>query len=122
MIQHSDFTNPRVSAEYLVLVLWYCGVMVLWYWCYGTVVLWLWEFTRCFFFRQYLPVLRSYPSVYVYEPWLASLDIQKQAGCIIGQDYPAPMCDHQLTLHSNKLQLQQFIISHQERHGEHQHG
>ena len=32
---------------------------------------------------------------YVYEPWKAPLEVQKEAGCVIGVDYPAPIVDHQ---------------------------
>jgi cryptochrome len=34
------------------------------------------------------------PAKYVYEPWLAPLDVQKKAGCVVGVDYPAPIVDH----------------------------
>ena len=34
------------------------------------------------------------PSKFIYEPWLAPMDVQKKAGCIIGQDYPRPIVDH----------------------------
>lgn len=36
------------------------------------------------FGRKYLPVLKNFPSKYIYEPWTASEEEQKQAGCIIG--------------------------------------
>ncbi|ELU45814.1 cryptochrome-2 [Rhizoctonia solani AG-1 IA] len=32
-------------------------------------------------------------SYYIYEPWLAPKSVQREAGCIIGIDYPAPMLD-----------------------------
>jgi len=34
------------------------------------------------------------PSKYIYEPWLAPIEVQRKAGCIIGQDYPSPIVDH----------------------------
>lgn len=34
------------------------------------------------------------PSKYIYEPWLAPIEVQRKAGCIIGQDYPRPIVDH----------------------------
>lgn len=34
--------------------------------------------------RKYLPILKNFPSKYIYEPWTASEEEQKQAGCIIG--------------------------------------
>jgi cryptochrome len=43
--------------------------------------------------RKYCPELKDYPDKYIYSPHLAPLHVQKQAGCIIGKDYPAPMLD-----------------------------
>ncbi|KAF8709153.1 DNA photolyase, partial [Rhizoctonia solani] len=43
--------------------------------------------------RKYIPELRKFPDQYVYEPWLAPKSVQREAGCIIGIDYPAPMLD-----------------------------
>jgi len=67
------------------------------------------------FIRRYLPPLKSFPAQYIYEPWTAPLDIQQQAGCVIGHDYPAPMLDHYQALHSNMLSLQQFVQSLKDR-------
>uniref|UniRef100_A0A9J7ZEC4 Cryptochrome circadian regulator 4 n=1 Tax=Cyprinus carpio carpio TaxID=630221 RepID=A0A9J7ZEC4_CYPCA len=44
--------------------------------------------------RKYLPVLKNFPSQYIYEPWKAPEDVQLSAGCIIGKDYPRPMVCH----------------------------
>ncbi|KAK2705320.1 hypothetical protein QYM36_017382, partial [Artemia franciscana] len=46
------------------------------------------------YIKKYLPKLKKFPSEYIYEPWKAPLNIQKAAGCIIGQDYPKPIVDH----------------------------
>lgn len=46
------------------------------------------------FIRHYLPVLKDFPSKYIYEPWTAPLSVQQKAGCIIGKDYPRPIVDH----------------------------
>ena len=35
------------------------------------------------------------PTQYIYEPWAAPASVQKQAGCIIGQDYPARIVIHE---------------------------
>ncbi|KAF8681398.1 DNA photolyase [Rhizoctonia solani] len=43
--------------------------------------------------RKYIPELRKFPDQYIYEPWLAPKSVQREAGCIIGIDYPAPMLD-----------------------------
>jgi len=44
--------------------------------------------------KHYLPVLKNMPSKYIYEPWLAPIDVQRKAGCVVGVDYPAPIVDH----------------------------
>ena len=44
--------------------------------------------------RHYVPELKNMPAKYVHKPWTAPLSVQKQAGCIIGKDYPAPIVDH----------------------------
>ncbi|NP_001082139.1 cryptochrome circadian regulator 2 L homeolog [Xenopus laevis] len=46
------------------------------------------------FIRRYLPVLKAFPSRYIYEPWSAPESVQKQAKCIIGIDYPKPIVNH----------------------------
>ncbi|XP_077081934.1 cryptochrome circadian regulator 4 isoform X2 [Siphateles boraxobius] len=46
------------------------------------------------YLRKYLPVLKNFPSQYIYEPWKAPKDVQLSAGCIIGKDYPGPMVCH----------------------------
>ena len=60
-------------------------------------------------FRYYIPKLKAFPVQYIYEPWTAPLDVQQQAGCVIGHDYPAPMLDHYQMLHTNMLTLQRFL-------------
>jgi cryptochrome len=46
------------------------------------------------FIRKYIPALASYPSKYIYAPWEAPTEVQQEAGCIIGRDYPQPIVDH----------------------------
>ncbi|KAI2642964.1 Cryptochrome-1 [Labeo rohita] len=46
------------------------------------------------YLRKYLPVLKNFPSQYIYEPWKAPEDVQLSASCIIGKDYPHPMVCH----------------------------
>lgn len=43
--------------------------------------------------RKYVPELAKFPDKYIYAPHEAPLDVQKSAGCIIGQDYPFPILD-----------------------------
>jgi len=46
--------------------------------------------------RQYLPELRSVPDRYLAEPWRMPPEVQRQAECLIGRDYPEPIVDHAL--------------------------
>ncbi|CAF0961683.1 unnamed protein product [Brachionus calyciflorus] len=48
------------------------------------------------YIRKYLPILKSFPTKYIYEPWTAPLEIQKRHNCIIGKDYPRPIVDHNI--------------------------
>ena len=44
--------------------------------------------------RRYVPELKNVPDKYLSEPWTMPDDVQEQAGCIIGKDYPAPIVSH----------------------------
>ena len=44
--------------------------------------------------RRHIPVLKYFPDEFIYEPWLAPIEIQRKARCIIGEDYPKPIHDH----------------------------
>ena len=46
------------------------------------------------FIRQYLPQLAAFTAKEIHAPWLVSPERQKEAGCIIGRDYPMPIVDH----------------------------
>ena len=47
------------------------------------------------FVRRWLPELAQVPDEVVHRPWRMVRDLQKRVGCVIGQDYPAPIVDHQ---------------------------
>jgi len=51
--------------------------------------------------RKYLPVLAKMPDAYIYEPWRAPMCVQKEAGCLVGKDYPRPIVDHAVTHKKN---------------------
>jgi deoxyribodipyrimidine photo-lyase len=46
--------------------------------------------------RRYVEELRDVPSEYLAEPWRMPDEVQRRAGCVIGEDYPAPIVDHSL--------------------------
>lgn len=45
------------------------------------------------YIKTYVPELKDFPSEYIHQPWTAPLYVQKQAGCIIGVDYPKPVVE-----------------------------
>jgi deoxyribodipyrimidine photo-lyase len=44
--------------------------------------------------RRWLPELNQVPDQFVHHPWTMPLEAQQKAGCLIGQDYPAPIVEH----------------------------
>jgi deoxyribodipyrimidine photo-lyase len=46
------------------------------------------------FVRRWLPELARVPDRYVHAPWEMPEDVQREAGCVVGHDYPAPIIDH----------------------------
>jgi deoxyribodipyrimidine photo-lyase len=47
------------------------------------------------YIRRWVPELRAVPQTYVHRPWTMPEDVQQEVGCVIGEDYPAPIVDHQ---------------------------
>ena len=43
--------------------------------------------------RRHVPELRRVPDEHLREPWTMPDEIQREAGCVIGRDYPHPMVD-----------------------------
>ena len=46
------------------------------------------------YIRKWLPKLKNYPDKYIYEPWTAPMEVQRRAGCVVGEGYPRPLVDH----------------------------
>ena len=44
--------------------------------------------------RRHVPELGDVPDEYLREPWTMPEEVQREVGCHIGDDYPAPIVDH----------------------------
>lgn len=47
------------------------------------------------YIRRWVPELADVPDRYLHAPWEMPEEVQEEAGCIVGDDYPAPIVDHQ---------------------------
>jgi len=63
------------------------------------------------FIKKYVPELRNYSIEYLFEPWKAPLEVQMEANCVIGKDYPEPCVDHEQVFHENVEKLKQYFES-----------
>jgi deoxyribodipyrimidine photo-lyase len=45
--------------------------------------------------RHWVTELASVPRSYIHAPWEMPADVQRAARCVVGDDYPAPLVDHQ---------------------------
>ena len=59
------------------------------------------------FIKRYLPQLAGFNAKEIHAPWLASEARQREAGCIIGVDYPAPIVDH---AEARKRTLERYAV------------
>jgi deoxyribodipyrimidine photo-lyase len=44
--------------------------------------------------RRHVPELRRVPDEHLAEPWRMPVELQREVGCILGEDYPEPIVDH----------------------------
>jgi deoxyribodipyrimidine photo-lyase len=49
---------------------------------------------RGVYVRRHVPELQAVPDEYLAEPWRMPDQLQDRIGCVIGEDYPAPVLDH----------------------------
>ena len=48
------------------------------------------------------------PVEYIYEPWKASKEVQKKAGCVIGSDYPERIVVHEEVAMQNARKMEEL--------------
>ena len=59
------------------------------------------------FIRRYLPQLSRLPDKYIHAPWMAPATVLKEAGVMLGADYPLPLVQHEL---ARKTTLERYAV------------
>jgi len=59
------------------------------------------------FIRTWLPELSRVDSKWIHTPWLMPEEEQRRCGVLIGQDYPAPLVDHEAAARIARQRIQQ---------------
>jgi FAD binding domain of DNA photolyase len=58
------------------------------------------------YIKKWLPKLAKYDKKFIYEPWKASLQQQREWGCVVGTDYPHRIVDHDVASKANMAKMQ----------------
>ena len=62
------------------------------------------------YIRKWLPQFKNYPKKYIYEPWTAPIEVQRNCGVIIGEDYPEPIVNHKSVSKANMSRMKGRFI------------
>ncbi|HCA81540.1 MAG TPA: hypothetical protein DEP53_17550, partial [Bacteroidetes bacterium] len=46
------------------------------------------------YIKKHVPELKAVPVKFIHAPHTMPLELQRESGCMIGKDYPAPLVDH----------------------------
>ena len=60
------------------------------------------------YIKKFIPQLSRMPVEYVNEPWRAPESVQREVGCVIGMDYPAPIVNHREVSRRNKDMMEEL--------------
>jgi deoxyribodipyrimidine photo-lyase len=57
------------------------------------------------FIRRWVPELARVPTAWIHEPYRMPPELQRQYGCVIGVDYPAPIVAHESAARAARQKL-----------------
>jgi deoxyribodipyrimidine photo-lyase len=60
------------------------------------------------FIRHWIPALARVPEAWIHEPWRMPAPLQREYGCRIGDDYPAPLLDHEQAAREARARLTEW--------------
>lgn len=60
------------------------------------------------FVRKWIPALRKVPNTWIFEPWRMPMALQQDYGCIIGEDYAAPLVEIDVALKQARAAFSQL--------------